>query len=263
MLADLFGRPLGVSREDAEAALGVPTVKCEGSCVVCLGDLAECQSEVVEIPACKHQFCKDCLIPWLERKNSCPLCRAQVAKRDPESQGGMPRDASERFSSLLAHAFVSLTRNVQAASQRAQAARQSAAQASENGAHEHQTAAQAESSDDQSQHTPVLSDYWTLPFQQVHVHSEAIGTSLPQQSAANQAEPVDEAVPMEVDNATSHEQENIEQVSNAADLSAQALSRCSVRTLKCIARARGISLDGLIEKHELVEALQSSGPSIT
>lgn len=29
---------------------------------------------------CKHKFCKECVVEWLGRKNTCPLCRAVVPK---------------------------------------------------------------------------------------------------------------------------------------------------------------------------------------
>ncbi|KAI9626467.1 hypothetical protein KEM48_010290 [Puccinia striiformis f. sp. tritici PST-130] len=46
------------------------------SCSICLDEYVEV-SEAVLIP-CGHGFHKDCLIPWLRRKPSCPDCRQKV-----------------------------------------------------------------------------------------------------------------------------------------------------------------------------------------
>lgn len=32
----------------------------------------------VKIINCRHNFCKNCLVNWLEQSNSCPLCRTDL-----------------------------------------------------------------------------------------------------------------------------------------------------------------------------------------
>ncbi|CAH8367134.1 unnamed protein product [Eruca vesicaria subsp. sativa] len=53
------------------------TTKVEGTCAVCLEDMSEEESEqaLCQPPDCAHVFHEDCLIKWLNRHDSCPLCR--------------------------------------------------------------------------------------------------------------------------------------------------------------------------------------------
>lgn len=48
------------------------------SCPVCLGELSD---DVMEMP-CHHYFHKECLIPWLNKTNSCPSCRFELLTDD-------------------------------------------------------------------------------------------------------------------------------------------------------------------------------------
>lgn len=41
-------------------------------CPICLEEKEE---EVIQLDACSHEFCKQCLITWLENSESCPKCR--------------------------------------------------------------------------------------------------------------------------------------------------------------------------------------------
>lgn len=52
------------------------------SCPICREDFSLRSdsgqpSELLCLP-CNHQFCPSCVIPWLEQRNSCPLCRCEL-----------------------------------------------------------------------------------------------------------------------------------------------------------------------------------------
>lgn len=51
-------------------------------CPVCLLPF-DVDEEVVMMP-CKHRFHNGCIIPWLSKTNSCPLCRFELATDDPD-----------------------------------------------------------------------------------------------------------------------------------------------------------------------------------
>ncbi|KAJ0260343.1 Uncharacterized protein HA466_0065590 [Hirschfeldia incana] len=54
-----------------------PWTKVEGSCAICLEEMLEEESEqaLCQPPGCVHMFHEDCLTHWLDRHDSCPLCR--------------------------------------------------------------------------------------------------------------------------------------------------------------------------------------------
>ncbi|XP_010508280.1 PREDICTED: RING-H2 finger protein ATL5-like [Camelina sativa] len=51
-------------------------------CTICLEDAAEGE-RMRRITACSHCFHADCIDPWLEKKSTCPLCRAQIPPAPP------------------------------------------------------------------------------------------------------------------------------------------------------------------------------------
>ncbi|KAL3745898.1 hypothetical protein ACJRO7_014921 [Eucalyptus globulus] len=55
---------------------------CDGDecCCICLEKLNGAE-KVVEIP-CSHLFHNKCIVEWLKRNNSCPLCRCKVEEED-------------------------------------------------------------------------------------------------------------------------------------------------------------------------------------
>mmetsp|Transcript_2204 Transcript_2204/g.3671 ORF Transcript_2204/g.3671 Transcript_2204/m.3671 type:complete len:384 (+) Transcript_2204:180-1331(+) len=50
-------------------------------CPVCLDEMKV--RDVVKRLPCKHMFHPNCVIPWLERHNSCPTCRYELETSDP------------------------------------------------------------------------------------------------------------------------------------------------------------------------------------
>jgi len=49
-------------------------------CPVCLKGLEE--EDVINRLPCKHQFHKECIVPWLQKTCSCPVCRHQLPTDD-------------------------------------------------------------------------------------------------------------------------------------------------------------------------------------
>ncbi|KAG7167238.1 E3 ubiquitin-protein ligase RNF181-like isoform X2 [Homarus americanus] len=53
-----------------------------GQCPVCLKEWTEGE-EMKELP-CKHKFHPACILPWLEKTNSCPMCRYELPTDDED-----------------------------------------------------------------------------------------------------------------------------------------------------------------------------------
>ncbi|ERN15142.1 hypothetical protein AMTR_s00056p00124260 [Amborella trichopoda] len=48
-----------------------------GSCMVCM-DVFEVGSMAKQMPSCVHVYHEGCIHKWLQRDNSCPLCRCRI-----------------------------------------------------------------------------------------------------------------------------------------------------------------------------------------
>jgi hypothetical protein len=51
------------------------------SCPICVMDFEFKSNDPRELP-CKHVFHQQCIQPWLENRNTCPLCRNELATDD-------------------------------------------------------------------------------------------------------------------------------------------------------------------------------------
>ena len=51
----------------------------EITCGICLNDLYQ---DMTTHLSCSHQFCSKCIGKWLEYKNTCPNCRANIKHKN-------------------------------------------------------------------------------------------------------------------------------------------------------------------------------------
>ncbi|POO03525.1 43kDa postsynaptic protein [Trema orientale] len=63
-------------------------------CAVCT-EKFERGEEMTELP-CNHVYHKDCVLPWLELHNTCPVCRKGLPSDDTDSESGTCRQPMRR-----------------------------------------------------------------------------------------------------------------------------------------------------------------------
>ncbi|CAD5328294.1 unnamed protein product [Arabidopsis thaliana] len=75
VLETLYSDWLRVNDYDSKGCL-IPT---EEECIICLEELSSSGSErrIMKL-LCSHSFHKDCILPWLRCKRSCPTCRDDI-----------------------------------------------------------------------------------------------------------------------------------------------------------------------------------------
>ncbi|KAL0441192.1 UNVERIFIED_CONTAM: E3 ubiquitin-protein ligase RING1 [Sesamum radiatum] len=97
----------GTPPASKSAVEGLPDIKIteemlasdSSQCAVCK-DSFELNEEAKQMP-CKHIYHKDCILPWLELHNSCPVCRYELPTDDPDYENrrtGQIDDNSNRNS---------------------------------------------------------------------------------------------------------------------------------------------------------------------
>ncbi|KAJ2156654.1 hypothetical protein GGF46_005039 [Coemansia sp. RSA 552] len=77
--------PPPASRDFIRRLPVLSAAQCEdASCIICNEDLqaAEAAEPVTKLP-CGHHFHRECVRPWLELHNTCPMCRGEVPSDDP------------------------------------------------------------------------------------------------------------------------------------------------------------------------------------
>lgn len=81
----LFGydeRPPPPTSKEFIEKLNTVTATKGGQCPVCLKEWTEGE-EMKELP-CKHSFHSSCILPWLKKTNSCPMCRHELPTDDED-----------------------------------------------------------------------------------------------------------------------------------------------------------------------------------
>ena len=73
------------AREDAELRSAVSGISLgSGASASDDGSTAEdLEEEIIILPACDHRFHAPCVIPWLLRVATCPMCRVEVTAVSP------------------------------------------------------------------------------------------------------------------------------------------------------------------------------------
>mmetsp|Transcript_11521 Transcript_11521/g.28232 ORF Transcript_11521/g.28232 Transcript_11521/m.28232 type:complete len:157 (+) Transcript_11521:127-597(+) len=102
----LVGHEQGVRHEEyhgvselALAEIKACAVNEEESCSICLEHFATHNSDgaaippygrlhACELPRCSHKFHRDCIVPWLKKQKTCPVCRVEVQESGEQGERG-------------------------------------------------------------------------------------------------------------------------------------------------------------------------------
>ncbi|KAK9885105.1 hypothetical protein WA026_009327 [Henosepilachna vigintioctopunctata] len=74
--------PPPASKKVVETIPNVPVDKTDIQCTVCLKMF--CEKELAKQLPCNHLFHSECIMPWLSKTNSCPLCRHEMETDDED-----------------------------------------------------------------------------------------------------------------------------------------------------------------------------------
>ena len=72
-------------------------------CAICLDEVKKVNN-AVKYPTCSHIYHKNCLIPWLEKKTTCPQCVTRFPKSHiscENEHGDLKRDVSKAINNVL------------------------------------------------------------------------------------------------------------------------------------------------------------------
>jgi hypothetical protein len=74
--------PLSGPQDPGTVTVRVFTRERPLACSVCRDDYTV-GSLAVELP-CHHHYCKDCILPWIQKRANCPLCRFALPTGAPK-----------------------------------------------------------------------------------------------------------------------------------------------------------------------------------
>lgn len=72
-------RRIPLTEEEISQIPAVTDVPSGEVCTICLLEFGE-GSEIIRQLPCNHYFHEDCIIPWLQTSNTCPVCRHQLGE---------------------------------------------------------------------------------------------------------------------------------------------------------------------------------------